>query len=107
MVLVHVQTTPEACGKTLEVNGIPGYWIPQSIAPALAPLKTDRKGGLTPAKISATFAIMQQFLPRERQDAAAMAMGQAYKQLDKGETGCLGERGTEDAETAAPKPTNV
>lgn len=106
-VLVDVLTTPEACGKTFEVNGVPGYPVPRSIAPALARLKTDQEGGLTPAEIAATFAIMQQLLPGEVQDAAAMAMGQTYEQLDKGETGRLGERGTEDAETAAPKPTNV
>jgi hypothetical protein len=50
---------------------------------------------------------MQQLLPGEKQDAAALAMGQTYEQLDKGETGRLGARGTENAEAAAPKPTNV
>jgi hypothetical protein len=49
---------------------------------------------------------MQQLLPGERQDSAALAMGQTYEQLDKGEVGRLGRRGEEDAEAAVPKPSS-
>ena len=38
----------------------------------------------------------------QRQDAAALAMGQTYEQLDKGETGRLGERGKERAPGYVP-----
>jgi hypothetical protein len=71
-------------------------------------LKTDKED-LSPEEVAASFAIMQQLLPGERQDAAALAMGQTYEQLDVGERGRLGERGTEDAEAAlkaaAPQPS--
>lgn len=39
--------------------------------------------------------ILQQMLPGEKQQSAALAMGQTYEQLDKGETGRFGERGNE------------
>jgi hypothetical protein len=56
--------------------------------------------------LKATYSAMQQLLPGERQDSAALAMGQTYEQLDKGEVGRLGRRGEEDAEAAAPKPSS-
>jgi hypothetical protein len=49
---------------------------------------------------------MQQLLPGEKQDAAALAMGQTYEQLDSGKTGRLGKKGEENAEAAAPKPSS-
>lgn len=105
-VLVDVLASPEACDKTFEVLALAGYPPPSNIAPSLARLKTDKEG-LTSGELEANFAIMQQLLPGERQDSAALAMGQTYEQLDKGEIGRLGERGKEDAEAAAPKPTMV
>jgi uncharacterized protein YbjT (DUF2867 family) len=105
-VLCDVLTEPEACDKTFEVVGLAGYPPPVEIAPALKRLKTDADG-ISEAEVEAIYAVMQQLLPGERQDAAALAMGQTYEQLDKGEVGRLGERGTENAEAAAPKPTNV
>ncbi|KAG7363063.1 NAD-dependent epimerase/dehydratase [Nitzschia inconspicua] len=105
-VLCDVLTLEEACDKTFEVVGLAGYPPPLEIAPALKRLKTDAQG-ISEAESEAMYAIMQQLLPGEKQDAAALAMGQTYEQLDKGETGRLGERGTENAEAAAPKPTNV
>ena len=57
--------------------------------------------------VESTYQMMQQLLPGERQDSAALAMGQTYEQLDRGETGRLGERGKENAEVAAPKPTST
>ena len=105
-VLCDVLTVPEACDKTFEVVGLAGYPPPVEIAPALKRLKTDAVG-ISEAEVEANYAVMQQLLPGERQDAAALAMGQTYEQLDKGEIGRLGKRGTENAEAAAPKPTNV
>jgi hypothetical protein len=109
-ILVDVLSAPEACDKTFEVLGLAGYPTPRSIVPALARLKTDKED-LSPEEVAASFAIMQQLLPGERQDAAALAMGQTYEQLDAGEKGRLGERGKEDAEAAleaaAPKPSTL
>jgi uncharacterized protein YbjT (DUF2867 family) len=105
-VLVDVLSTPEATGKTFEVITLAGYPTANSIAPALSRL-VDDKDGLPPLdSIAATYAAMQQLLPGEEQDSAALAMGQTYEQLDKGETGRLGKRGEENAEEAAPKPSN-
>jgi uncharacterized protein YbjT (DUF2867 family) len=105
-VLCDVLTLPEACDKTFEVVGLAGYPPPLEIATALERLKTDAEG-MSQTEVDAMYAVMQQLLPGEKQDAAALAMGQTYEQLDKGETGRLGERGMENAEAAAPKPTNV
>lgn len=106
-ILVDVLTLPEACDKTFEVIGLAGYPAPREIGPALGKLKADSEGPLPEVEVDAMYRVMQQLLPGERQDAAALAMGQTYEQLDRGETGRLGERGTENAELAAPKPTNV
>ena len=103
-ILCDVLTSPEACNKTFEVMGLAGYPPPKEIGPALARLKTDSEG-LSESEVEAMYAIAQQLLPGERQDAAALAMGQTYEQLDKGETGRLGERGKENVEAAAIKPT--
>jgi hypothetical protein len=105
-VLVDVLSTPEACDKTFEVVGLAGYPPARSLAPALERLKSDKEE-LTPEEVYATFSVMQQLLPGENQDSASLAMGQTYEQLDAGKTGRLGERGKENAEAAAPKPTNV
>lgn len=104
-VLVDVLSTPEASSKTFEIVGLAGYPPARSIAPALERLKKDSED-LTPGELYATFSVMQQLLPGERQDASSLAMGQTYEQLDAGETGRLGERGKENAEAAAPKPTS-
>lgn len=92
-VLCDVLTLTEACDKTFEIIGLAGYPAPLDIGPALARLKTDVEG-VSEAEVEAMYALQQQLLPGERQDAAALAMGQTYEQLDKGETGRLGERGT-------------
>jgi len=107
-ILVDVLSTPEATGKTFEVVGVAGYPKPVSLGPALERLYKD--DGEPPsnaeAVLFATYTTMQQLLPGEKQDAAALAMGQTYEQLDKDETGRLGERGKENAEAAAPKPSS-
>ena len=105
--LVDVLSLPEATGKTFEVVGLAGYPRPASIAPSLARLYRDGDALLASEEnLMATYVTMQQLLPGEKQDAAALAMGQTYEQLDKGETGRLGERGKENIAGAAPKPTS-
>lgn len=51
-------------------------------------------------KVRARYELLQQLLPGEVQDAAALAMGQTYEQLDQGEEGRLGPRGQEQAPIA-------
>lgn len=105
-VLVDVLATPEATDKTMEVLALAGYPPARSIGPALERLVTDKQGVLTEAQLEINFALLQQLLPGEVQDAAKLAMGQTYEELDQGKTGRLGERGTENAEAVAPKPTS-
>ena len=107
-VLVDILSTPEATEKTFEVVGIAGYPRPLSLGPALSRLHKDSDAPVESDEdlLFATYSVMQQLLPGERQDAAALAMGQTYEQLDKGTTGRFGERGQEDAEKAAPKPSS-
>ena len=105
-VLVDVLSTPAACDKTFEVIALKGYPPARSLSTALERLKTDTEE-LTAEEVYTSYSLMQQFLPGESQDAASLAMGQTYEQLDNNETGRLGERGKEDAEAAAPKPTDA
>jgi len=106
-ILVDVLSTPEATGKTFEAIALAGYPKPVSLGPALERLYKD---GEEPANsdevLFATYATMQQLLPGEKQDAAALAMGQTYEQLDKDETGRLGERGKENVDAVALKPSS-
>ena len=104
--LVDVLSASEATGKTFEVVGLASYEPPRNIGVLLEALKTDKEG-LKEEAVESTYQMMQQLLPGERQDSAALAMGQTYEQLDRGETGRLGERGKENAEEAAPKPTST
>jgi NAD(P)H-binding len=110
-VLVDVLSAPEATGKTFEVVGIAGYPRPLSLRPALARLYQDGQAPNVPPSMAdewlfATYTTMQQLLPGEKQDAAALAMGQTYEQLDQGTTGRLGERGKEDVDSVAPRPSS-
>jgi uncharacterized protein YbjT (DUF2867 family) len=104
-VLVDVLTTPEATGKTFELIAAQGYPKAVSIGPALARLSLDTDGPLSMDAIAATYSAMQQLLPGEQQDSAALAMGQTYEELDSGTTGAFGVRGQEAAEAVAPKPS--
>jgi len=45
--------------------------------------------------VTAQYVVLQQLLPGELMEANALAMGQTYEQLDRGETGRLGRRGEE------------
>ena len=98
--------TPEATGKTFEAFSMAGYLPPPSISVALGRLCLDSEGPPSEDVLTATYSAMQQLLPGEKQDAASLAMGQTYEQLDRGEIGRFGERGTEDAEAAVPKPSS-
>jgi len=105
-ILCDTLTLPEACQKTFEVIGLAGYPPPTGIGMALKRLKLDSED-LSESEVEAMYAVAQQLLPGERQDAAALAMGQTYEQLDKGETGRLGERGKENVGAAGIAPTSV
>eukprot|EP00534_Pseudo-nitzschia_fraudulenta_P009509 CAMPEP_0201170468 /NCGR_PEP_ID=MMETSP0851-20130426/84112_1 /ASSEMBLY_ACC=CAM_ASM_000631 /TAXON_ID=183588 /ORGANISM="Pseudo-nitzschia fraudulenta, Strain WWA7" /LENGTH=389 /DNA_ID=CAMNT_0047452511 /DNA_START=44 /DNA_END=1213 /DNA_ORIENTATION=+ len=105
-VLCDVLSLPEACNKTFEMVGLAGYPPPRGIGPALERLKLDSED-LSEAEVEAAFAFAQQLLPGESQNAAALAMGQTYEQLDKGETGRLGERGKENLAAAGIRPTTA
>lgn len=94
-VLVDVLTAPEATGKTFETTAVAGYPKAPSIAPVLSRLRKDSEGLPSMEQIEGTYTAMQQLLPGEQQDAAALAMGQTYEQLDRGEEGRLGKRGQE------------
>lgn len=103
-ILVDLLATPEATGKTFEaitVADAEGYYPPApSLGPALARLAADGDSdgeGPGDEAVRATYAVLQQLLPGEKQDAARLAMGQTYEQLDAEETGRLGARGTEEA----------
>jgi uncharacterized protein YbjT (DUF2867 family) len=106
-ILVDILSTPEATGKTFEAITIAnsdGYYPrATSISAALDRLELDSmNGGKGPSEevVRATYAVMQQLLPGEKQDASQLAMGQTYEQLDKGEMGRLGEKGKEDVASA-------
>jgi uncharacterized protein YbjT (DUF2867 family) len=95
-VMVDALSTPEATGKTFEVNTLADYPKARSIREPLARLRTDKQGGPSSEALLATYHVLQQILPGERQNAAALAMGQTYEQLDTDQVGRLGKRGKED-----------
>jgi len=99
-VLVKALNSKESVGKTFEVMTLGGYAPPASIDKALSRLKTDEEG-LSEDLVQLNYSLMQQLIPGEKQDAAALAMGQTYEQLDRGEEGRLGKRGEENVEQRA------
>eukprot|EP00804_Cyclotella_cryptica_P026145 CCRYP_013036-RB/>CCRYP_013036-RB protein AED:0.05 eAED:0.05 QI:326/1/1/1/0.66/0.5/4/2043/389 len=112
-ILVDILSTPEATGKTFEAITIAnsdGYYPPATtLSAALGRLQSDSEnGGKGPSEevVRATYAIMQQLLPGEKQDASKLAMGQTYEQLDKGETGRLGVKGQENVAGAGLTPSS-
>ena len=112
-ILIDILSTPEATGKTFEATTIAnseGYYPKaESMGIALGRLQSDKEnGGKGPSEevVRATYAIVQQLLPGEKQDASQLAMGQTYEQLDKGETGRLGEKGKEDVAGAGLTPSS-
>lgn len=105
-ILVDCLILPEAMGKTFEGFTVEGYTPATSISTALGRLRLDSDGPMSMEALYATYCNLQQLLPGEKQDAAALAMGQTYEQYDKDETGRLGQRGSENAQAAAPKPSS-
>jgi len=107
-ILVDILSSPEATGKTFEgisIANSEGYYPPApSIGTALDRLALD-SDGVSEEVSRATYAIMQQLLPGEKQDASKLAMGQTYEQLDKDEVGRLGEKGAEDVGIAVAEIT--
>lgn len=104
-VMVDCLCAPEATGKTFEVIGVAGYQPPTSIRAPLSGLRTDKEGLPPLDVILSTYTTLQQLLPGETQDSAALAMGQTYEQLDRGEKGRLGQRGEERLDEAGPRPS--
>ncbi|KAJ1636255.1 hypothetical protein T492DRAFT_960675 [Pavlovales sp. CCMP2436] len=92
---------PAAAGKTMEAMGMPAYPKFRELKSVLGRLKTDAElepsGTFSDAELALEYSLLQQLLPGETGDAAALAMGQTYEQLDVGEVGRLGERGSERA----------
>jgi uncharacterized protein YbjT (DUF2867 family) len=100
--LLAAPAAAAAAGKTFEAMGVPAYPKPRSLEPALMRLQTDARlalsgGTLSDAELALQYNLLQQLLPGEAGDAAALAMGQTYEQLDAGVEGRLGARGTEVA----------
>lgn len=105
-ILVDILSAPEAVGKTFEGITVKGYPPARSLNAALTRLRRDSEGVPSIETLAATYSVLQQLLPGEAQDSAGLAMGQTYEELDKNEVGRLGNRGKEDAEAAAPKPSS-
>jgi len=103
-VLVDTLIAPEAVGKTFEIISLADYPAPTSIRKQLGNLYLDSEIAEieNEDRLTATYNIMQQLLPGEKQDAAALAMGQTYEQLDRNEEGRFGARGTEDIVNDVP-----
>ena len=93
--LVDILFEKASSGKTFEAIAIPEYPKPASYAEQLNRFRSDAAGGVNEDEVDATYAIMQQLVPGEQLAPQKLAMGQTYEQLDKGETGRLGERGKE------------
>lgn len=104
--LVDTLYSPDSVGKTFEAVTLTGYPPATSIDNALSRLIPDSEGVPSNDVLQVTYGMMQQLLPGETQDAAKLAMGQTYEELDKGVTGRLGKRGDENAESVAPKPSS-
>lgn len=105
-ILADCIDTPQATGKTFEAFSVEGYPPASSISDAVGRLRPDSDGPISIETLSATYSSMQQLLPGEKQDAAALAMGQTYEELDADKTGRLGVKGSENAEAVAPKPSS-
>uniref|UniRef100_A0A7S4FRG7 NAD(P)-binding domain-containing protein n=1 Tax=Eutreptiella gymnastica TaxID=73025 RepID=A0A7S4FRG7_9EUGL len=98
-VLVRMLLDEAGCmGKTFEVVAMPDLAKPQSYEQQLTRLVPDTQA-LDEVSVEAQYNILQQLLPGETLQPNKLAMGQTYEQLDKGETGRLGERGQEKIPT--------
>lgn len=95
--LIDTVLQPDAVGKTFEAIAMAGYPKPRSLENQLQRLQYDADGPLDEEAVVAAYSIMQQLVPGESMQPNDLAMGQTYEQLDAGETGRLGVRGTEQA----------
>eukprot|EP00635_Sarcinochrysidales_sp_CCMP3193_P014543 CAMPEP_0118913922 /NCGR_PEP_ID=MMETSP1166-20130328/14506_1 /TAXON_ID=1104430 /ORGANISM="Chrysoreinhardia sp, Strain CCMP3193" /LENGTH=342 /DNA_ID=CAMNT_0006853487 /DNA_START=39 /DNA_END=1067 /DNA_ORIENTATION=- len=87
-------------GKTFECFALAGYPPPRDYTLQLDRLRTDSeasedKEDAKEDALDATYALLQQLVPGETLQPNALAMGQTYEQLDRNETGRLGQRGLE------------
>lgn len=83
-VVVGVLAEPSAAGKTFEMTTLAGYPA-GSLAPSLERLALDSAARPSEAEVAATYAVLQQLLPGESQDATKLEMGRTYEQLDGGQ----------------------
>jgi len=98
--LVSILQEPAAVGKTIEAVSVAELPYPRSFGAQLDSLRSDIDGPLDDVSLERTYALLQQLVPGEIMQPEKLAMGQSYEQLDKGELGRLGERGTEDVPIA-------
>jgi uncharacterized protein YbjT (DUF2867 family) len=82
--LISMLDQPAATGKTFEFFTLAGYPAPLSLSSALEQLQADADGPLDESAVDATFAVLQQLLPGEQQDATKLEMGRTYEQVDQG-----------------------
>eukprot|EP00286_Rhodomonas_abbreviata_P027251 CAMPEP_0181306952 /NCGR_PEP_ID=MMETSP1101-20121128/10591_1 /TAXON_ID=46948 /ORGANISM="Rhodomonas abbreviata, Strain Caron Lab Isolate" /LENGTH=349 /DNA_ID=CAMNT_0023413077 /DNA_START=232 /DNA_END=1281 /DNA_ORIENTATION=- len=99
-VLATLLFEASATGRTFETFSMSGYPAPRSFAVQLERLQTDQalesiSETEREAVAAAQYSLLQQLVPGETMAPNQLAMGQTYEQLDKGEQGRFGERGTE------------
>lgn len=82
--LVTVLDEPAANGKTFEFFTLAGYPAPPSLSTSLEALRDDADGPLDEGAVDAAYAVLQQLLPGEQQDATKLEMGRTYEQVDQG-----------------------
>lgn len=95
--LVDCLYEASACGKTFEALALPGFPSPASLNDQFARLKKDIEPALDENGLFAVYSILQQIVPGTTMRPNELAMGQSYEQLDKGQAGRLGKRGSEEA----------
>ena len=94
--LADLVQTNDADGKTFECFALAGYPPGKDISLQLQRLSPDGSSSLkSEAALDATYDLLQQLVPGETLQPNALAMGQTYEQLDRNETGRLGDRGSE------------
>jgi len=80
-VLVDALKEPHATYKTFEMMTLTGYQAPRSLSRPLAAVSRD---GRRRRKADEGYAILQQLLPGEEQDATKLEMGRSYEAVDSG-----------------------
>jgi len=95
--LVDALLDSSSAMKTFEAIAVPGYPKPKAYTDQFSRLAVDGTPQPDEDSLFAQYALLQQLVPGETLAPNRLAMGQTYEQLDKGETGRLGSRGTEQA----------